>query len=207
MHDPDLLTRPRAARPPPSPEAHEPARPAWRTRPPSAAVVVTMPPGAARHLPQMLDVLGASTGPAGLRLAAGALAVLVLPHEPGAVEAVMRDRAGRDPFMIQAHPVGVIQGSPFDLGARFARSLGTPDAAVFLLDVRRPPAAGWLYAAAARLRDGEERVRAPRGPLARLGIGPDAPCGVSGAGLVAAGLRSAEAGRALWGRGPAHAIA
>lgn len=128
----------------------------------------------------MLDALRDAGGPAGLRLAPGALSILVLSAEPEAVAPVLDARGANFPHHLRLHATA---GTPDDhssvrLAARIARLLGGPDVPVFLLDARLPPAPGWLYAAAA-LRDGEIVVRARRGLLALLGFGPASPRGVS----------------------------
>lgn len=147
-----------------------------------AVVAVVVPRGRAACLPRMLDTLRDAGGPAGLRLAPGALAVLVLSPEPDAVAPILAARGF--PHHLRLHPTA---DTPDDrscvrLAARIARLLGAPDAPLFLLDVRVPPVPGWLYAASAALRDGEILVRA-RGSLAAfLGLGPAAPRGISPAG-------------------------
>ena len=151
---------------------------------PGAVIAVVVPRGKAACLSRMLDALRGATGPAGLALAPGALAVLVLSAEPEAVAPVLRAREADFPHPMRLHATAETPDdhSCVRLAARLARLLGVPDAPLFLLDARCPPAPGWLYGAAAALRDGATAVRARRGPLALLGLGPAMPRGVSGAG-------------------------
>ena len=160
------------------PDAESGPRRMAATVPPSAVVVVPVPPGQLGTLKPVLASLARSRVAGNLPVAAGALAVLVLAAEPEAL-AIAEAMAPDLPFPLR------VEAGPGDAvlavrrASAWALELGADTVPVLIADRGRPLEPRWAYGLLCALRDGADVVTRRAGLWERL-VGPVPPVALSG---------------------------
>ena len=146
--------------------------------PPTAVVVVPVPPGKLDTLKPVLGSLARSRTAGNLPVAAGALAVLILAAEPEALsiaEAIAPDFPF--PLRVEAGPGDAVLA--VRRASAWAQELGADTVPVLIADRGRPLPPRWAYELLSAIRDGADMVTRRTSLWERL-LGPVPPIALSG---------------------------
>jgi hypothetical protein len=162
---------------------------------PAAVVAVLAGKGTLPLLHPCLAALARSEGLAGMRIAPGSLAVLLLAEDAAALPtAIVPAPDYPFPLRVETGPADAWEAA---LRANaWAEVLGMAETPVLLTDTRHPVAPRWAHGLMASLRDGADLVLRRSPPWTWLGAGPAVPLALSSRALRAMGAYPARS----WGR-------